>query len=169
MEIFFSLWPQSIFFSVKEPSHHVMFIWWLTILTKYQNIVYFCSRSYTTCRLENWWQYTEETYFFQLWTRYYTKTLRQFLTLLTKCQKYATFFCHVQVTFRQLLTMLAIFDLSFILCAFISFSLPQLSPHWKVGRIRIALMKIFAHCWGDYETSIYLILFLSPHRFAAIH
>ena len=83
---------------------------------------------------------------FQLWTRYYTKTLRQLLTLLTKCQKYATFFCHVQVTFRQLLTMLAIFDLSFIIGAFISFSLPQLSPHWKVSRIRIALMKIFAHC-----------------------
>ena len=94
----------------------------------------------------------EETYFFQLWTRYYTKTLRQLLSLLTKCQKYATFFCHVQVTFRQLLTMLAIFDLSFIICAFISFSLPQLSPHWKVSRIRIALMKIFGQFWGDYET-----------------
>ena len=81
-----------------------------------------------------------------------TDTLRQLLTLLTKCKKICHVFCHAQVTFRQLLTMLAIFDLSFIVCAFISFSLPQLSPHWKVSRIRIALMKIFGQFWGDYET-----------------
>ena len=41
---------------------------------------------------------------------------------------------HLQVTFRQLLTMLAIFDISFIVCASISFSLPQLSSHWRVSR-----------------------------------
>jgi len=38
----------------------------------------------------------------------------------------------MKVTFRQLLTMLAIFDISFIVCASISFSLPQLSSHWRV-------------------------------------
>ena len=40
---------------------------------------------------------------------------------------------HFQVTFRQLLTMLAIFDISFIACASISFSLPQLSSDWRVS------------------------------------
>ena len=39
-----------------------------------------------------------------------------------------------QVTFRQLLTMLAIFDITFITTASISFSVPQLSAQWKVTR-----------------------------------
>ena len=39
---------------------------------------------------------------------------------------------HLQATFRQLLTMLALFDIAFITTASVSFSFPQLSNYWKV-------------------------------------
>ena len=40
--------------------------------------------------------------------------------------------CCPQQTFREVLTMLAAFDCIFISSAVISFSLPLLSPYWKV-------------------------------------
>ena len=39
---------------------------------------------------------------------------------------------HLKVTFRQVLTMLSLFDTIFISSAFVSFSLPTLSTTWKV-------------------------------------
>ena len=41
-----------------------------------------------------------------------------------------------KVTFRQLLTMLAIFDITFISTATFSFSVPQFSGYWKVDLLR---------------------------------
>ena len=40
-----------------------------------------------------------------------------------------------EVTFREVLMMLAIFDCFFITTASVSFSLPQLSSYWKVNPI----------------------------------
>ena len=151
---YFSPYDHMAFISVKEASHHVTFIWWLTILTNYQKKVrFFLDRRHamSTCRLENLWQKTEEIYFFSIIDVLFHGHIKTVVDIVDKMSKNMPRLCHAQVTFRQLLTMLAIFDLSFIVCAFISFSLPQLSPHWKVSRIRITLMKIFGQFWGDYE------------------
>ena len=43
---------------------------------------------------------------------------------------------NVQVSFRQLLTMLAVFDCVFITTVSVSFSLPQLSTYWKVASLK---------------------------------
>ena len=155
MEIFFSLWPQNIFFSAKEASHDVTFIWWLTILTNYQKKCFFFSIVDTPCQRVVWRiddKIPKKYIFFSIIDALFQGDIKTVVDIVDKMSKNMPRFCHAQVTFRQLLTMLAIFDLSFIVCAFISFSLPQLSPHWKVSRIRIALMKIFGQFWGDYET-----------------
>ena len=43
---------------------------------------------------------------------------------------------NLQVSFRQLLTMLAVFDCVFITTVSVSFSLPQLSTYWKVASLK---------------------------------
>ena len=48
----------------------------------------------------------------------------------------------IQVSFRQLLTMLAVFDCVFITTVSVSFSLPQLSSYWKVIIMMIIVVII---------------------------
>ena len=151
---YFSPYDHMAFNSVKEASHHVTFLWWLTILTNYQKKFVFFSIVDTPCQRVVWRIYDKKPkkfIFFSIIDVLFHGLIKTVVDIVDNVKKYAMFCCHAQVTFRQLLTMLAIFDLSFIVCAFISFSLPQLSPHWKVSRIRITLMKIFGQFWGDYE------------------
>ena len=65
---YFSPYDHMAFISVKEASHHVTFIWWLTILTNYQKVRFFLDRRHamSTCRLENLWPKTEEIFFFSI-------------------------------------------------------------------------------------------------------
>ena len=52
------------------------------------------------------------------------------------------------MSFRQLLTMLAVFDCVFITTVSVSFSLPQLSTYWKVASLK--------HNEGCHQSSLVL-------------